>query len=170
MAIENYPSSLPGVLVNSNAYTPQGLTDKNDLQAGAPTYRLRSDNGWVMFDVVWSFSASEMQLFNGWHRWGLRQGSKAFNIELWVEGFDGVKNTRTHECYFDSGTYRVTQAQRRLHVSTTLLAIDRQTDSEEFYNQLAILSNGFPDGIKDTMDGIDSIVTGIEECIGGISF
>lgn len=161
---EAYPQTLPGVFYNSNSYTPQSLTRKNDLQSGAPTYRLESDNGWVMFDVLWKFSASQIQLFNGWHRYGLRNGSKSFDIELMVDGFDGVKNTITHECYFDSGTFKANQVGTRWHVTTRLLAIERQTVSEAFYDQLAILDAGFPDGIKETLEGLESL---IEDAIGG---
>lgn len=166
MATEDYPQTLPGVLVNSNAYTPQGLTRKNDLQSGFPTFRLEADNGWVMFDVVWSFSASEVQFFNAWHRYGLRNGSKAFNIGLMIDGWDGTTNTVEHECYFNTGTFKVTQVQRRWHVSTQLLAINRQTVSEEFYDQLAILDNGFPDGIPETIEEFGELLSfGIEGCL-----
>ena len=164
MASESYPASLPGVLVQSNAYSPQSVVRRNELQAGAPTFRLVSDTAYEMFDVMWSFSASEMQLFDGWHKWGLRSGSKSFDIELMVYGFNGTKNTRTHECYFADGTFKSVQAGARWHVSASLLSIVRETDSEAFYNQLVILSEGFPDGIRDTINALEELV---EINIGG---
>ena len=104
-----------------------------------------------------------MQLFNGWVRYALRQTSKLFDIELWVDGFDGTKNTKTHECYFN-GPINRTQVGRRWNVSATLLAIEEQTVTELEWDQLAILDAGFPDGILDTMDALEELV---EINIGG---
>lgn len=123
MAAIDYPCRLPGVLVNSNGYRNQDTVRRNDLQSGPPIFRLESEDQWVLFDVAWKFSALEVQVFRNFHRNVLASGSKLFNIELMVDGFDGIKQTKTHECFFD-GAPQYTQNGRRWTVAATLLAIE----------------------------------------------
>lgn len=123
MADIDYPCKLPGVLVNSNSYQSQDVVRRNDLQSGPPIFRLESDDTWVLFDVTWRFSALENQVFRNFHRNTLANGSKLFNIELMVDGFDGIKQTKTHECFFN-GVPKFAQNGRLWTVSATLLAIE----------------------------------------------
>ena len=158
---EQYPCRLPGVLVNSNGYSPQDLVERNDLRSGPPIFRLRSDDGWLLFDVAWSYSALEVQVFRSWYFNVLSRGAKSFNIELMVTGWDGQKNTITHECYFD-GVPSFNQTGRRWNVSATLLAIRYQgldeCDSESLVNSY----NSF-DKIKEAIIQMDDINTTLEE-------
>lgn len=121
---EQYPSALPGALVVSNGYTPQDLVDSNDLSSGPPIFRARSDEGWMVFSVAFSYSAVQVQLFRSWYFNAIRNGSKLFTIELMVEGWDGTNNTVTHECYFQ-GPPNFRQNGRRWSISASLLSISR---------------------------------------------
>lgn len=159
---EFYPSALPGVLINSNSYTVQDLVRKTDLQSGPPIFRLDADNGWVLFDVTWSFSDLEKQIFDNWHRWTLRNGSRAFTIELWTDGFDGTDNTKEHTCHF-TGPPRMQQVGRRWSVSAQLLALEQITLDEDTGLSLVALSESFPDGIYDTIVDINSLIVLMED-------
>ncbi len=162
MASESYPNALPGVLNNSNSYSLQALTVNNDLSSGPPVVRLVDDSAWVAFDVEWSYNAQQVQLFRNWFRWNLKNGSKLFDIELWVEGFDGTKNTLTHECYFIPGTYRARQNGKRWRISATLIAIDQQTLSEEAGCSLQPIYDGFEE-VPETINLFYECIDLIEE-------
>ena len=142
MAEISYPSNLSGVLVNSNSFQVQTLTRRNDLQSGAPVFRLESDNGWVGFNVAWSYDAAEMQLFENWFRWTIASGSKLFNIELWIDGFSEGKNTKTHECYFESA-YKANQVGDRWQVTARLIALELKTFEEADGLSLVNVWEGF---------------------------
>lgn len=141
---EQYPCKLPGVLVNSNGYSPQDTVDRNDLSSGPPIFRLRSDDGWLLFDVAWSYSALENQVFRLWHQNTLARGSKSFTIELMVDGWNGESQTLEHECYF-SGVPSFRQNGRRWNVSATLLAIRSVGLDECDTDSLISAFNGFDD-------------------------
>lgn len=160
---EQYPSSLPGILVAKNINNVQYLVKRNDLQSGPPIYRLECDEGWSLFNVGWTFTPEEKQIFDNWYRWTLRQGSKSFEIGIMVDGSNGISNTRIHTCYFDPEGPLREQNQTLWNVNATLLAIEQETDDEEFAEQLIILSNGFPDGVLLTMLGLDEIIQELEE-------
>lgn len=125
MAAISYPSNLPGVQVSSNSFSPKNRVMRNDLRAGPPIFQLKDDDGYVLFSVSWSFSGGQAQAFQDWYRNTTTSGSKLFDIELWVNNFDGVNNTKTHECYFD-GAPKYNQVGNRWNVSATLLAIEEQ--------------------------------------------
>jgi hypothetical protein len=158
---EEYPCNLPGVLVSSNGYQDQDLVDNNALDSGAPVFRLRSDNGWVLFDVAWSFNALEMQVFRIWHRSILAHGSKSFTIDLWIDGSDGDSQTTEHECYF-RGAPDYKQRGRRWSVSATLLAIEQFGDLDECDTiSLFAAFNGFED-LNSGAIGLDSAIVLLE--------
>jgi hypothetical protein len=141
---ELYPCKLPGVLVNSNSYSPQALVDRNDLESGPPIFRLRSSDGWVNFDVAFSFSALEVQVFRSWFHGILVRGSKSFTIGLMIDGWNGEANTIDHECYFvDAPQYR--QNKRRWSVSAKLLAVEDVEFDECDQESLINAFNGFED-------------------------
>ncbi|MCK4621333.1 MAG: immunoglobulin domain-containing protein [Desulfuromonadales bacterium] len=128
----DYPCHLPGVLVNSNGYQSSERTRPNDLSSGPPLFVLEDDDGYEMFDVAWSFDAAQIQSFRNWYRFITASGSRLFNIELWIDGYDGIKQTRTHECYF-LGTPHPVQNGRKWHVSATLVAIEEKGTDECLY-------------------------------------
>jgi hypothetical protein len=97
----DYPCCLPGVLVAGDAYSPDSRAARNSLDTGPLAYGEQYDGGGVMFDVAWSYNALENQTFRNWFHVLLAHGAHLFNIELWVDGWDGVKHTRLHECRFD---------------------------------------------------------------------
>lgn len=158
---ENYPCKLPGVLINSNGYSPQSLVDQNSLDSGPPIFRLRSSDGWLQFNVAWSFSALEMQVFRAWHRFTLAHGSKSFTIGLMVDGFDGTDNTVDHECQF-IGVPSYTQNGRRWSVSAQLLAV--QYEGVDECNGLSLVAafNGFDD-LNSGIILLDDAVKALEE-------
>ena len=100
-AKHTYPCCLPGVLVASDAYSPDSRAARNGLDTGPLAYDEQYDGGGVLFDVAWSYNALENQTFYNWYFMMLDWGARLFNIELWVDGWDGTKHTRLHECYFD---------------------------------------------------------------------
>jgi len=161
MADIDYPCALPGVLVNSNSYTNQDVVRRNNLQSGPPIFRLESDDGWVMFDVAWRFSALEVQVFRSFHKYTLANGSKLFNIELMVDGDDGTKQTKTHECFFD-GAFKANQVGRRWTISATLLAIEPNILDECQGLSLVAAFNGFDD-LNASIANIDKSITLFED-------
>lgn len=141
----DYPCHLPGVLVNSNGYQSSERVANNPLSSGAPLFGLKDDDGYELFDVAWSFDAAELQSFRNWYRFTTTSGSRLFNIELWVDGYDGIKQTRIHECYF-LGTPHPVQNGRRWHVSATLLAIEEKGTDKCLYTGPPLdLSEVFPE-------------------------
>lgn len=144
MADIDFPAFLGGVLVNSNSFQLQTLTRRNDLQSGAPVFRLESENGWVGFNVAFSFDAAQMQLFENWYRWTIASGSKLFNIGLWIDGFSEGENTKPHECYFD-GAYRSNQVGDRWQVTARLIGLELQTFDETAGLGLVNAYAGFED-------------------------
>lgn len=158
MADIEYPCNLPGVLVNSNGYTPRLLVDTNPMDSGPPVFRLHASDGWLAFDVAWSYSALEKQVFTAWHRSILARGSKTFNIELWIDGFDGVKNTVTHRANFSSSP-QYTQAGKRWRVSATIMAIEYAGLDDCDSESLVSAFNGF----ESVTAGINGIAAAIEE-------
>ena len=114
---ESYPCALPGVLINSNAMTPQQLTRNNDVQNGPLRVRLQADSGWLQFNVSWSFNELQTQVFKNWYRHRLVNGSKSALIELRVP--DGLIE---HEVYF-IGVPNYNQAGKRWIVSAVILAV-----------------------------------------------
>lgn len=161
MASIDYPCRLPGVLVNSNSYQNKDLVRRNDLQSGPPIFRLESDDGWVAFDVAWKFSELENQVFRNFHKNVLVNGSKLFNIELWVDGFDGTKQTKTHECYFD-GVPQFKQNGRRWIVGATLIAIEPQILDECDGISLVNSYNAFED-VNAAILSMDDVINTLED-------
>jgi len=162
MADIDFPCGLPGVLVNSNGYSSSNRVRRNDLQSGPPIFVLESDDGYELFDVAWSFSGLDNQVFRNWFRYVAGSGSKLFNIELWVEGFDGTKQTKTHECYFD-GPPSYVQNGRRWMVSATLLAIEEQIMDECDAISLINVYNGFGGYPSQGVAAIDASILHLEE-------
>lgn len=158
---ETYPTALPGILINSDAYTNQTLTRKNELSSGPPTFRLKDDNGWVNFDVSWKYTAAEMQLFRNWYRWTLANGSKLFEIGISVEGRSSGAFDRTpHDCYFD-GAYRAVQDGPLFIITATLIAIEQKTLDEDSGISLVNAYAGFED-VGASITQLDDIVALIE--------
>ena len=157
MASIDYPCRLPGVLVSSNSFAPKNRVRRNDLSAGPPIFNLDDDDGFVLFNVAWRFSALEVQVFQNWYRHTTKSGSKLFNIELMVDGFDGTKNTKTHECYFD-GAPSYSQVGRRWLVQATLLAIQEQILDECDADSLINAYNGFDYNLDQAIDDLDESV------------
>ncbi len=157
----DYPCKLPGVLVNSNSYQPQSLVRRNDLQSGPPIFRLEASDGWEAFNVAWSFSGLENQVFRNFHWNVLTRGAKSFNIELWVDGFDGTKQTKTHECYFD-GVPKYTQVGRRWSVGATLLAIAPNILDECDGESLVNAFNDF-ENLNAAIISMDGVINTLED-------
>ena len=134
---ENYPCALPGVLVNSNGFSPQSLVRNNNVQNGPLRFRLQADSGWLQFNVAWSFNKLEGQVFENFFKHTLVNGSKAFLIDLQVTG-----GLLEHECYF-MGVPSYNQVRKRWSVSGTLLAIARAGLDECDGLSLVAMYNGF---------------------------
>lgn len=163
MALIDYPCRLPLVLVNSNALSPKNVVRRNDLQSGPPIFQREDDDVFVLFNVAWKFDAIQMQVFQNWFRSTIASGSKLFNIELWVDGFDGTKQTKTHECYFD-GAYQQAQNQKRWTVTATLLAIKEQVLDECDGISLVNAYNGFEyDALDVAIADMDSVIVLLED-------
>jgi len=150
----DYPCALPGVLVAHNNYRSKQRTRRNDLASGPPLFILEDDGGYEMFDVAWSFNAAQVQAFRNWFRHDLASGSRLFNINLMVEGFDGVKRTRPHECNFD-GVPNYTQVGLRWRVTAQLVAIEEKILDK--CANLTELFNGFCGGLSAAIDALNDI-------------
>lgn len=141
---EQYPLTLPHVLINSNGYSPQQLVHAKDVSYGAPVFRKKYDDGWLMFNVAFSFSESEKQTFTDWYKSTIKRGSLSFVIGLMVDGFNGSGNTLLHECYMQ-GPPKYTQNGTRWSVSATLLAIKYrgldECDSITLVNSFNVFKN-----------------------------
>lgn len=152
----DYPCSLPGVLTANNSYASRPRTRRNDLASGPPLFMLEDDGGYEMFDVAWSFSAGQVQVFRNWYRCDTVSGSKAFNIPLMVDGAArrGGPQTLEHECYFD-GVPQYTQQGRRWRVSATLIALAEK--GVDCCDNLPELSDGFGGNLKGAIGAFDDI-------------
>jgi hypothetical protein len=162
MASIDYPCRLPGVLVNSNALSPKNVVRRNDLQSGPPLFIREDDDAYVMFNVAWKFSAIEMQVFSNWFKGTLARGSKLFNIDLMIDGFDGIKQTKTHECYFD-GVYQQSQTGKRWTVTATLLSIQEETLGECDAISLVNAFNGFDYPLDQAILDLDGSIKLMED-------
>ena len=148
-AAHTYPCCLPGVLVASDAYSPDSRAARNSLGTGPLAYDEQYDGGGVLFDVAWSYNALENQTFYNWYFMALDWGARLFNIELWVDGWDGTKHTRLHECYFDGPPDWQLHGDR-WRVSATLRSIEEvgvfdECDAES----LASITDGFGHALPD---------------------
>lgn len=137
--LETWPTSLPGPLVNSNAYRPKDRIDRGDVASGAPLYTLNDDDGWVRFDVTFRMTTEQAATFRTFYRQTLQGGSKSFTIPLAVDGMPGVD----HTCYFD-GVPRSSQSGKLWTISATLLAVEEVGIFGECDTQSLIAAfNGF---------------------------
>lgn len=152
----DYPCALPGPLVAGNAYRSKSRVRRNDLASGPPIYRLEDDDGYELFNVAWSFSAGEVQVFRNWFRCDIASGSRLFNIWLMVDGAAtrGGRQTVLHSCYFD-GVPEYTQRGRRWSVSATLLAI--REEAVDCCANLPDLYNGFCGELKRAINAFTDI-------------
>jgi len=157
---EEYPCKLPGFRIGAS-YSPQDLVSQNDLSSGPPIFRLRSSDGWLAYRGSFSFSALENQVFRSWHKNVVKSGSKSFNIELMVDGFDGTKNTVTHECYF-LGVPNYSQNGTRWNVSVSLIAINPQYLDECDTESLFSIFNGF-ESPQNALDLIDEALVILDD-------
>jgi len=152
---EQYPCALPGVLVNSNGFSPQSLVRNNSVQNGPLRFRLQADSGWVGFNVAWSFNELQCQVFKNFHRHVLVNGSKSFTVGLKVP--DGLID---HECYIQ-GVPNYNQIGKRWSVSATLLAIrDEGLDVCDGLSLVAVF-----DGFKSpnlAITQMDDVITELE--------
>lgn len=163
MADIYYPCELPGVLVNSNAYSPNDRVQRNDLSGGPPVFVLQDSDGFVLFDVTWRFTGLQVQVFRNWFRSVTAGGSKLFDIDLYVDGPDGAgTQTKTHECYFD-GPYQATQQGRLWLVSATLLAIEEQLLDECDGVSLVNAYGTFGDYLSQGIIDLDDVITTLEQ-------
>ena len=158
---EQYPSTLPLVLINSNGYSPQQLVEEQSVSYGAPIFRKKYDDGWLMFNVAFSFSESEKQVFTDWYKNTIKRGSLSFVIGLMVDGFNGEGNTIDHECYIQ-GPPKYTQNGTRWGVSATLLATEYvgldECDAITLINSFNVFKNfsAAPDLIADAVTTLES--------------
>lgn len=103
---------------------------RNDVETGPARFELISEHGFAMFNVMWSFSELENQLFEGWYKHEVVFGSKSFDMELNVGA--GIK---FHECFFMTPP-KSSFKDKRSTVKATLLIIEKQYDSLSEYNAL----------------------------------
>lgn len=152
----DYPCALPGALVTANNYRSKSRVRRNDLASGPPIYQLEDDSGYEVFNVSWSFSAGQVQVFRNWFRCDLASGSRLFNIGLMVDGAatKGGRQTVLHSCYFD-GVPEYTQRDRRWSVSATLLAI--REEAVDCCSNLPELFDGFGGALGGAIDAFIDI-------------
>jgi len=116
MALIDYPSSLPGILINSfNAHEVPHFS-ANDVQSGAPINELESDTTSFMASLSWSFSYEEKAVFDAWFKDDLNFGTEPFNMLLPVGS-----GLVSHECRF-SGRVRESLNGKRNHLSASIVA------------------------------------------------
>lgn len=153
---EIYPETLPAVLINSNGYSPQQIVTEQTVSHGAPIFRKKYDDGWLMFNVGFSFSQSEKKEFTDWYKDTIKRGSESFVIGLMVDGFNGTGNTIDHECYMREPP-NYTQNGTRWRVSATLLAKEyvglNECDAITLINSFSVFKNfsAAPDLIADAV-------------------
>ena len=161
MAAIDYPSKLPGVLVNSNGFSFKRVTVRNDLRAGAPIFERRDDDAYVLFNVAWSLDGLEVQVFQNFYKYTLERGSKLFNIELYIDGFNGIKRTQTHECFFEAEP-QYQQNQKRWSVSARLIAITDALLGEAEGPSLVAAFEAFED-LNAALVSINGIIVQLED-------
>lgn len=131
---EQFANGVPNPLVQGHSVQNESHVRSNDTITGAPRYELISASRPSFFNVSWNLSQDQFNVFEGWFKYTIGFGSKAFDLDLFVgAGLVG------HECYFQNGTYNASLVGRRWNVTATLLAVEKQYTDENFYNSLAVL-------------------------------
>lgn len=131
-----YPCKLPLPLVSGFSFSDQELTVFNELDSGPPVARLKSDEGYSMFDARFSFNQLEMQVFRSWFRNTIKHGSKTFTIGLNIDG-----GTTEHTCYMRNPQY--TLNAKRWQVSTKLISLQFKELNDCDTESLTNAFNGF---------------------------
>ena len=148
-----YPCSLPSPLISGYSFSDESLTVFNEMDAGPPIARLKSDEGYSMFSAQFSFSAIQMQVFRSWYRSVIKHGSKTFTINLNIDGA-----TIEHICYMSPPNYSLNG--KRWNVQVTLTSIEfaglNDCDGESVVN----LYNG-NDAINENLTAIEDLVENV---------
>lgn len=119
---EQYPCNLPLPLVSGNSYSASNTVYSNDINSGPPSFELKSEDSYLMFDCEFSFSAIEKQVFTSWYHWFIGRGAKSFFINLKSNESTSENETTEYLCYI-SGVPSYTQSGARWGMSLSLIAV-----------------------------------------------
>ncbi len=150
MATKDFPSGLPLPRRAGYVVTDSNATRTSDTMTGPPVVELISEDVPSYFNVNWLLTLAQFQVFEGWFKYTLAKGSKLFNISLNVG-----KGLESHECYFLS-PYSARQIGKLWNVTASLVALTKQLDTEDHYNDVLIFLNGID--TKDELGLLNDIV------------
>ena len=123
---------LPIPLIAGYSNQENNKVRSNDVETGPPRIELLSEHGFAMFNVAWSFSQIEMQLFEGWFKHEITFGANSFDMNIKV-GAGLIE----HEFYFVPGKPpKASLKGKRWAVKATLISIEKQYDTLSDYNTL----------------------------------
>ena len=131
---EPFAPGVPNPLVTGHQLQNETHVRSNDTITGAPRYELLSESRPTIFSVQWNISQDMFAIFEGWFKYGIAYGSKAFDLDLFVGA-----GLVAHECYFQSGAYSASLVGRRWNVTATLLAVEKVYPEESYYHDLSLL-------------------------------
>lgn len=134
MATELFPSTLPGVLLQGYANEEDVHFRRNNVQSGPPVYVKLTNRTPVKFSVRWNFSQFDLQVFEGWFKKNILYGSLPFDMSLPVGMGDVV-----HECFF-LDRYNVSRILKRVSVTASILAIEKQYNTDAEIDDLLALA------------------------------
>jgi len=131
---EQWPKLNTDILLAGYSPVENSHTQNNKVQSGALRFELLTDVVPMNAKITLNLSSFDFQLFDGWFKKTIAYGSKSFIVPLKV-GMGVVD----HECYF-LGPYVPSPIGQRWKVSATLIAIQKQYNTDADIDQLMVLA------------------------------
>lgn len=150
---EQYPIGLPLPLIMPYSNQEQEAVRHDESELGPPSYQLLSLDVPTQFNAEFSFTWTDLQVFEAWYKHKLLKNANSFNIDL-----DVGAGQVTHECNF-IGTPNATRpgVSKRWRVSSVLRAIEKQYSTESSLDDLLTWYE-FLEGINDKGSVINSFL------------
>lgn len=82
MPTPNFPSTIPGVIMDGYGITPVETNIRTEMDAGLARVRRRFVANPAEFDVKWKFALKDFNTFEYFYYNDLHNGSAWFNVEL----------------------------------------------------------------------------------------
>ena len=91
MSGPGWPIQLPKPQRRSYVLRPQSVLARTEMEAGSPRQRRRFNTAPTRIQVVWWFTAAQLQSFEAWFHDSIQSGAAWFSVELkFATGLDTV--------------------------------------------------------------------------------
>jgi hypothetical protein len=112
MALIDYPSSLPGILISNIEVAETPHYESNQVQSGTDVNEFKSDVTSLVVSASWSFSDDESVIFDDWFKDDLNLGVEPFNIDIPVGS-----GLVSHECRFSGRVSKSLNGKRKRYTA-----------------------------------------------------